>query len=221
MSYDESDERWDRMHEDMLKSVSQDAVRYHLRTIGDAIEALIKNCVAQAERLIELGFYSPALVAAATAIELIIRFLLVRPLVSGAFLSDEWAAILSEKIGSGRTDEDRRILPELLAQWKINLEKVVLPDGTLLWASLKGNDGLIEKRNEVVHQGAEMTESDARLAVQCVSTMMNEIVYRIAAELGFTHDKTGCWCAIQTDHGYVNRHPAWDPIKGKPFTKPV
>ena len=134
--------------------------------------------------------------------ELIIRFLLIRPLVSGAFLSDEWAAILSEKIGSGRTDEDRRILPELLAQWKIDLEEITLPDGTRLWASLKGSGGLIEKRNQVVHQGAEITESDARLAVECVGTMMNEIVYRIAAELGFTLEKTGRWCATQTGSGY-------------------
>lgn len=141
MSYDESDARWDR-YEDTLRSVSEEAVPDHLGTIGDAIEALIKSRVAEAQRLLDLGFYGPALVTGTSAIELIIRFLLVRPLVSGAFLSDEWAAILSEKIGSGRTDEDRRILPDLLAQWKIKLDQIALPDGTPLWPSLKDRNGL-------------------------------------------------------------------------------
>ena len=43
--------------------------------------------------------------------------------------------------------------------------------------------------------------------------MMDEIVYPIAKELGFTLNKTGRWCAIETDSGYVNRRTAWDPIR--------
>ena len=50
------------MYEETIKSVSEDAVRYHLRTVGDAIEALVKNRVAEAERLLEFGFHGPALV---------------------------------------------------------------------------------------------------------------------------------------------------------------
>lgn len=100
------------------ETVSRDLARYHLATVGDAIEARVKRCLAEALRLHDQGFYGSSVVASATAIELTIRFLLLRPLVSGAFLSDEWESIIAERIGEGRTEEDRRLLPRVLLQWK-------------------------------------------------------------------------------------------------------
>ena len=61
----------------------------------------MKQCLDDAEKLRKAGFNGSALIAGVTAIELIIRFLLLRPLVSGAFLSEEWESILTERIGEG------------------------------------------------------------------------------------------------------------------------
>jgi hypothetical protein len=45
-------------------------------------------------------------------------------LVQGAFLSDEWAGILTDRILTGRTAEDRKLVPVLLRQWGLDVTKV-------------------------------------------------------------------------------------------------
>lgn len=211
------DAHWDETYEEGLKGQSEEAVRYHLGTVGDAIEARVRRCLADAKRLRELKFYGAALVCAVSASELIIRFLLVRPLVSGAFLSEEWESILTERIGSGNTVEDRRILPSVLSCWGIELDLVQLPDGKKLWPALvEARSGVMAERNRVVHQGALADETSVRRAIDCAETMITALVHRIAEKFGFTLAHTGCWCEVRTDTSSCKYVP-WDPIEGKPF----
>jgi hypothetical protein len=204
----------DSAYEDFInearKLQSEEAVQRYLRTYGDAIESRVQRCLEEAERLYELQFYGAALTAAVTAIELIIRFLLIRPLVSGAFLSEEWEELLAEKIGAGRSEGDREILPKLLKQWGFDLTTMTLPGGEPLWSSLMDKKtGVLEKRHAVVHRGEEATRSEASLAIVGARTILNNIVYQLATKLGFSLKDTGCWS--------TSGIKAMDPISRKPF----
>ena len=118
--------------EDSIRNISRDNARAYLGIYGDAIDARVTRCMEQAESVRRLGYDAPAVVAAATALELMIRFMLLRPLVQGAFLSDEWAAVLAGRIATGRTAEDRELLPAILRQWSIDLSAIRLSSSLLL-----------------------------------------------------------------------------------------
>ena len=204
----------DAAYEDFInethKLQSEEAVQRYLQTYGDTIESRVQRCLEQADRLYELQFYGAALTAAVTAIELIIRFLLIRPLVSGAFLSEEWEELLAEKIGSGRSEGDREILPKLLKQWGFDLNTMTLPGGEPLWSSLMDKKtGVLEKRHAVVHRGAAATQSEASLAIVGARTILNNIVYQLATKLGFRLKDTVCWS--------IGGIKAMDPISRNPF----
>lgn len=222
MSYDEFDAARDQMYEDTIKGLSEESVRYHLGTVGDAIEERVRRCLKQAEDLRYQGFYGPALISAVTAIELIIRFLLVRPLTSGAFLSDEWESILADRIGSGQTARDRELLPAVLKVWGFDIGSIMLPNGAPLWQSLTDRrEGALAKRDRVVHQAATVQESDALTAVECANTMTAIVVHKIAEKFGFTLETTGLWShsRLEREKGLYSerRVSPWDPIDGTKF----
>jgi hypothetical protein len=81
-----------------LKSQAKEAVKSYLGRYGDAVDQRVLACITEAKVLLKHGHFGPSLCAAAIAVELMIRFMLVRPLVQGAFLSDEWAGILTDGI---------------------------------------------------------------------------------------------------------------------------
>jgi len=214
------------MYEDTVKSLAEEPVRNHLGTVGDAIEARVKQCLDDAEKLRKAGFNGSALIAGVTAIELIIRFLLLRPLVSGAFLSEEWESILTERIGEGPAGGDRQLIRTVLKQWGVDITAVKLPNGQDLWQSLVSkNTGVLAKRNRVVHEGARVGESDVEMALECARVIMAEVVHRIARRFGFTLEKTGTWSHIRQEHeggSFSEAHfKPWDPIEARPYTLPT
>jgi len=225
MSYGEDDDAWDLIYEQTRKSLAEDPVQSHLGTVGDAIEARVKQCLKEAEDLRKATFYGPALTSAVTAIELMIRFLLLRPLVSGAFLSSEWESILADRIGEGLTTRDRELIRAVLRQWDLDITVVKLANGKPLWQSLVDRKvGVFEKRNRVVHQGARVEDSDVEIALECARVMLADVVFSIAQSFGFTLEKTGTWSRIRRDReggGWSEAHfNPWDPIEGKAYDLP-
>ena len=86
MSYDD----WENAQSEYLSKVIDediaeqraDSVRSYLGTYGDAVQERVTRCIADAGRLADAGFPSPAVVAAVTAVELIIRYYILRPLAA-------------------------------------------------------------------------------------------------------------------------------------------
>jgi hypothetical protein len=185
--------------EQSIKDKSTVNVRAYLGTYGDAIEARVDTCLDQARSLSKLGYQAAAVVIAVTALELMIRFMLVRPLVQGAFLSDEWAVILAERITSGRTLEDRKLLPVILRQWSVDLTAVRSSSGTLLWETMLSR--VWPKRNEIVHEGAAASGEDAAISIECAECFRSQVVRVIAESLGFTLGRTGKWSEIRSEKG--------------------
>lgn len=133
-------------------------------------------------------------------------------------MSDEWAEILASRIGTGRTEEDRKILPVLLKQWHVDIDSVCLASGGKLWDVITKH--LLPKRNRVVHAGESASREDALLGIECAELLRERVVHVIAGSLGFTLERTGKWCRIhgegQSEFG--GDHQWWSSFEPKsPF----
>jgi len=193
--------------EEELRRISEEPVFYYLAAFGDAIENRVKRCIEQAEALLANRYPGAALTRAATGIEIAIRFFLARPLVQGAFLSDEWAELLSRKVLSGRTAEDRELLPAILRNWRMDITQVKLSDGSQVWEQIKNR--ILPSRNDYVHKADNASIEDARLAIECLTTMLTQVVDPLATKLGFTREQTGCWSVINAKN--PPNHPNLNP----------
>lgn len=190
----QEEEAIERFIEEQLRELAEAPVFAYLSKYGDAIEARIQLCIEEATELRNAGFFGAALIRSAAAIEIAIRFYLSRPLVQGAFLSDEWAASLSKKVLSGRTAEDRDLLPAILRNWGIDITKVLLGDNSQMWQQVTFR--VWPRRNDYVHAGATIEEVDAVLAAEYLAALLNHVVGPIAHRLGFTRELTGSWSVV-------------------------
>jgi hypothetical protein len=180
-----------------LKSQAKEAVKSYLGRYGDAVDQRVLACITEARVLLKHGHFGPSLCAAAIAVELMIRFMLVRPLVQGAFLSDEWAGILTDRIVTGQTAKDRELVPAVLRQWGLDVTKVrSRTSKVLVWECTVTQ--LLPSRNDYVHRYDPVPESTAVIGVECAEAFRHEIVGAVAKQIGFSLDVTGKWCEI--DH---------------------
>jgi hypothetical protein len=177
-----------------LEDISQEGIRTYLGENGDAVDARLNEVLAQANYARQQGYPRYALVGAVTAIELTIRYLLVRPLVHGAFLSDNWAKLLTRHIAFGKTGQERDILPAMLENYAIDIKEMKLSNRHKLWKTII--ETVIPKRNGVVHDGENATAEEAIIALECANTLREHVVRPIAVKMGFTLDVTGCWHKI-------------------------
>ena len=180
--------------ENLPKELHESSVQSYLGSYGDAIDTRIESLAKMAQSLLDKGFYGPSLTVSAAAIEVMIQYFCIRPLVEGAFLSEVWAVELSRWIVDARASDQRKILIGLLKLWEIELETILLEDKTPLWGTI--HSVVLIKRNKFVHRGDEVSEAEAALGIKCCQSFRNEVIGRIASRLGFTLDKTGCWARV-------------------------
>jgi hypothetical protein len=187
----------DRMFQEGLKDHSKEAVKSYLGKYGDAVDLRVASSVEEAKQLLESGNLGAAVVLAATAVEVMIRFLLLQPLVQGAFLSNEWAGILTERVVSSRSRsvEDRKLIPAVLRQWGLDVTMVKMRSSKQLWEFVVKQ--LFPIRNKFVHQYDALSTEFAKDAIECAEVFRSEIVGAVARVLGFTLDVTGKWCEIR------------------------
>jgi hypothetical protein len=199
MSYEdrfmyEQEEAMERFLEEELRRIAEEPVFFYLAINGDAIEERVKRCLTQAQVLSHSGHHGAALTRAVTGIEVTIRFFLTKPLVQGAFLSDEWADLLSDKVLRSRTADDRKLLPAILRNWKIDITTIKLSDGSQAWEQIEKR--VFPRRNDYVHMADEAAVEDAVLAIDCLQALLAQVVDPLAAKLGFTREQTGCWSTV-------------------------
>jgi hypothetical protein len=192
----------DAVFEDYLHSITQGAVFYYLAAHGDAIEARVTRCLAEADALAHDGYHGAALTCAVSGIEVTIRFFLLHPLVQGAFLSADWAAVLSQKVLNGRTADDRRLLPTILRKWEIDITQVLLANGAQAWELIVGR--VWQRRNDYVHKADAVSAQDAALAIECLTTLLARVVDPLATRLGFTREQTGSWAVVAAKKPHLN-----------------
>jgi hypothetical protein len=194
--------------DESLKRIQEGNIREYLWRFGKAIEQRISECLRQAQQLHDLGYYGPAIILSSTASEMVLGYLLVRPLVQGAVLSEEWADILVERISNSRRLGDFMVLQKILMKWGIDLNHLCLASGAGLWSTMVS---VRNKRNRIVHRGELLPTAEStmvsELAVECVRILLNKVVQPIASTLGFkvVGDNVG-WDDIEEEQEPVCKH---------------
>ena len=196
--------------QEAIRGISKDAARSYLSRYGDAVDARIEACLQEAKQLAAANHPGPALALAATALEITIRFLLLRPLVQGAFLSDRWAALLATRIATGRTAEDREMLPVILREWGINVTKVKSSSGIQVWPFIVAR--LWGLRDKFVHRFDPVAPEIALQAIECAQAFRTEVVGAVAKRLRFTLNATQRWSAITRANGTIEKFETADPF---------
>jgi len=199
------DEYWETIgrQEDIaaeLKKLSEEPIREYLGTYGDAIDSRLDDMIAAARYAAQSGFPRYAVVGAVTAIELIMRYMLVRPLLHGAFLSDSWAKIFTNHITNGRMVKERELLPGVLAMYDIKIDDLKLSDGSVLWQTFTSK--VVSKRNAIVHEGDNATPEEAGIALECATTLRRQLVFQVAKKMGFDLEQTPRWHEHVDSDGY-------------------
>jgi hypothetical protein len=193
-SYEE--EYWEEIgrQEDIakaLKNLSQQPIRDFLGTYGDAIDKRLDDVTAQARYARQSGYPRFAVVGAVTA-ELITRYMLVEPLLQGAFLSESWAKILTKHIIQRRKQAtERDLLPSVLGMYEVKIDDLTLASGSPLWKTFVTI--IVPKRNAIAHDGDDPTPDEADLALECANTLRKEVVAQVAKKMNFDLEKNGSW----------------------------
>lgn len=211
MDYDRyEDHYWEWAHDQYeselidsaMREASEDSIRRYLCTYGDAVEERVSGLIDQAKTLTMQGFCGPGLSLAVTASELIIRFLLLRPLVQGAFLDDQWAEILTARVVRGRSADHRELLPSVLRGWGIDVTSIRLNGGAMLWQTLRGV--VWKKRNAFIHVGEPVHETDAKIAIGCSEALL-QVAHQVGNKLGCGPAATGRWSEVRK----VSERSSW------------
>ena len=98
--------------------------------------------------------------------------------LQGAFLSDEWATMLTKRVIGGRSAEDRALLPAVARTWKMDLLGVRLSDGTPMWEAMTTE--LWPRRHAFVHAGEPVDDATASRALETVDVMVSGFLQPLA-----------------------------------------
>jgi hypothetical protein len=125
-----------------------------------------------------------ALVFATTAMELAIKVVLIKPIVSGLVLTEGLAGFITD-LTTQHTGMDRfqDLLAEILAKFGgVDLKTYTRPNSKrTLWQEI----GEVQKaRNKVIHRGERVKDSMAHLAVAVAATLLRRIFPIILGNLG-------------------------------------
>jgi rhodanese-related sulfurtransferase len=223
------DEYWEEIgrKEDIdnaIKNLSHQPIRDFLGTFGDAIDRRVGDVIAQARYARQGGYPQFAILGAVTAIELIARYMLVQPLLQGAFLSGSWAKILTQHIIQRKQAAERELLPSILSMYDIKLDEMKLSDGSLLWKTFV--TVIVPKRNSIAHDGETATPDEANLALECAHALRRDVVAQVAKKMDFDLEKmargTTTWMprrSVTSRRHCSNNAPRTDSLRStrRPF----
>lgn len=206
MAYEDDDYYWalqdqaiSELIEQGIRDQRDDQIAGYLRTYGDAVQERIDRCLSEARDLIKAGSPDSAVVSAVTAAELTIRYFILRPILEGAFLSDEWARILVGRIITLRAASDRKLLPAVLRAWDIDLNALRSQSGKPLWNTFVTE--VVPLRNDIVHKGAEASPDRAVEALEFAEDFLDQVVTPLSDRFGFSWSQTRRWNPVQQGVG--------------------
>ncbi|MEO8435836.1 MAG: hypothetical protein ABI596_13130 [Pyrinomonadaceae bacterium] len=174
-----------------IEGISIENASWYLGTFGDALEQRVRALIDEAKTLAKLGHSGPSVVLCASALELIVRYFVLKPLVSGTFLKDIWADLLVDKLVSGQSSRDRELLPLIASEWGIDLESIKLMNGTGAWAFFKSD--LVQRRNAFIHKGEAVQPEFSLKAVECAEVLFDGLLTRIARKFQLGWPESGAW----------------------------
>ena len=106
MYIEEGIEAWEEYEKELIdtaiKEFPEENVRSYLGKNGDAIEERVNKCLKEADKLLKNNHAGLALVVTVTAIEIIFKYFILRPLFEGTLLTDKLAGILIPRLLPGQ-----------------------------------------------------------------------------------------------------------------------
>ena len=142
---------------------------------------LINQLIVEGEDLERLKYYNMAIVTFLCGIELLIRFLLLKPLLGGMFLDEDWIFFIEEnKLFCNRTDEEQNLLLKILKKYGLDIEKIEINESKKLWTELKI---IVKTRNNIVHNGLKALPEDVKKAFLCLESLINYVLKPIYQKL--------------------------------------
>src|SRR5690349_2308718 len=174
--YEAAREKYEReVGERTLAGIKENAINFYFFYYGDDIEHRIQSRVDAAKQLVRLQFNGESLTSSMIAVELTIRWFLLRPLCEAAFMSEEVSDILVQRILPPRTTgADREILPKILREWGSDVTSLKLSDGCELWGKLTNE--YIPHRNAFVHRGEPVEQASAVGAADAAERLLAEAI---------------------------------------------
>ncbi len=170
--------------QEAIEGRSAESARAYLETHGAAVKNRVQRTIDEAQDLLSTGHPGAATSLAATAVELTVRDLVIRPIVQGAFLSDQWAAILTDHIVRGAPGEGPRLLPKITAAWDLDLDEVRLPGGASAWGVFTGS--VTPARNAFVHGANPVSVEVAAQSIACARALLEGLVGPLVRGVGMT-----------------------------------
>jgi hypothetical protein len=190
------------MVEAAIDQARKDRVAAYFGNYGDAIQTRLDRLLKTAEDLIAHECFEASVVTAVTAMEVLLRHYLVRPLLKGELGSNFIADELVAEILSRRSSTDRDLLPVLVQGWKIGRWTWRLtdaPGSPELWKTFK--EKILPIRNALVHQGTRASIDDAKLALSVPKRFLESVLPQLADQVGLSWSVTRKWSDVSPGVG--------------------
>lgn len=156
-----------------IRSEARKRIGRYLAMNGAAVWKRVERSLADAESLRD-GHPPSSIVSSITAAELLIRYLLLRPLIAGLVFETRLAMrLIRDPFRRGQHALDRAILPVACAAWEIDLNSINLPNGEPLWSTY---ESLVEVRNRYVHRADPVTQAQAQGGIDCAKGLLTSVL---------------------------------------------
>ena len=193
-----------------IENISIENASWYLGTFGDALERRVRGLIDEAKVLAKLGHSGASLVLCVSALELVVRYFVLKPLVSGTFLKDIWVDLLVDKLVSGQSRRDRELLRLIGDEYGIDFESIQLIDGQGAWNFYESE--LLPKRNSFVHKGESVPSEFSLRAVECAEVLFEGLLTRIARKFQLGWPESGTWHKpVPGTRGSF--YKPWDPFQ--------
>ena len=169
-----------------IREQAETRARTYLSQNGDAVWARVKGATDDAEALLQVH-PGASLVLFVSAAELVVRFLLLRPLLAGLIFDDSLDERLSVEASTGQAGRDRKLLPHVLRAWEIETTELSVPDAGPLWSTY---EDCCEKRNSLVHKGSPVSDGAALVAIACLEVLIRDVLGSVVIRLGMKWPET-------------------------------
>lgn len=202
MSYTPEDAAWDEAYENMSlelypehkEQAIAEFTRERLRSYYVAHPEVLVPAVRvfkESQALLSNGHHAATLVFAASATELFLKASLLRPVVYGLVHSESLAElVVNAALSQTGFQRYEQLLAKLFAEIAgIELKSLVREPGSK--PLLKEAAEIQNVRNCVVHQGQEVAEAQAKLAVEITTQIFNQVLAEVLSSLDLTVKKGG------------------------------
>jgi hypothetical protein len=187
-----SQEHYEGNYEQAVKEFTSERLQsYYLADPKLAVSAF--ESLDYARSLMPL-FPRAALVFAATATELAVKTVLLKPIIFGLVHTEELASFIAEMTTKQMgIDRFQGLLAEILSQFGgVELKTLTRENSsTTLWQEIKE---VQETRNAVVHRGETANEAKTKLAISVSETLLNEIFPNVLRNLELHLDDSMSIC---------------------------